>query len=235
MYSLYKNINNSFGSHIMLTGHGGDEIFGGKFLFINSLETVYREKGIFGLLKYLNKIKIPSDQYRGLIQLFINKVLFIKGHNRIYAGKKMRDLKERQLFEIYFANVRQSNIINDINGYHNNIATRAPLMDYRLMDIINFKFKDKVLFDKDRIILREMLEKKLPKLSLRLDKQGMRVDMYNNFMNSLPQLKEEMMEIKSNYLSKKYIIKELSKKKLDKPKILRMYSLICYENCIKNI
>ena len=95
MFSLYKNIRNEYGKYILLTGHGGDEIFGGNFLFINILEELLKKKGFFYLLNFLQKAQIPQNHIKEVILFFINKIYFIKGNYRFYKNKKIRDLKER--------------------------------------------------------------------------------------------------------------------------------------------
>ncbi len=233
MYSLYKNIREKYGKYILLTGHGGDEIFGGNFLFINVLEEIFKNKGFVGLIRFLKDINIPQGFIKEILLFLLNKLYFVKGNYRFYEQNKIRDLKERQLFELNFANVRQSSLINDINSIHNDISTRSPLMDYRLKSVINFDIDNKIDLNKDRIILRNILKDDLPELYQRVDKQGMRVNFLKNFRLDFPDIKNYILSNESNFFSKSFLEKSLNVRKLDKKLILRIFSIINLENNLK--
>ena len=197
---------------------------------LDELEELLKKKGFFYLLNFLQKAQIPQNHIKEVILFFINKIYFIKGNYRFYKNKKIRDLKERQYYELNFANVRQSSIINDINSIHNDISTRSPLMDYRLKDVIDLDIDFKIDTSQDRIILRDLIKTDLPKLNNRVDKQGMRINFLKNINKIMPNIKNYLLNSNSNYISNNFIKSELDRKNLDMKKILRIYTVLNLEN-----
>jgi len=158
---------------VALSGDGGDEIFLGyeRYKWINNIKYLYRlplsiRKGIFGLFtnnsNYRNKLIALGLTQEGIFDLYCKMVGNIKNdwinYSYSYKSESMRF----------------------------SLETRAPLMDYRILEFANtlpqeFKFSSK----SQKLILKSVLDLYIPKQYFDRPKAGFAMPLKEWFRTDL--------------------------------------------------
>jgi asparagine synthase (glutamine-hydrolysing) len=192
---------------VALSGDGGDEIFLGyeRYKWINKIKYLYRlplsiRKGIFGLFtnnsNYRNKLIALGLTQEGIFDLYCKMVGNIKNDwiNYSYSYKSEEVNWKNQLklinrlgffdFKTYLNGDINTKV--DRASMRFSLETRAPLMDYRILEFANtlpqeFKFSSK----SQKLILKSVLDLYIPKQYFDRPKAGFAMPLKEWFRTDL--------------------------------------------------
>ena len=215
-YKLFKSISEKNGKEIIITGHGGDELFGcNENHFINILNTFIKNQKFISSANYLLN-NLNRNNLFNSINYFLNLILKEKKmHYRVGNSNNYFNIYERQSNEFNLFNFRQSALLTDFISINNNISLRFPMLDKNLRGIINIPFEEKVNENFDRLILRNYMNKDLNKISIRKSKQGMRLLTNKIYKDNENEIFESLYYSNNKYIEQ-FQLDNLKKKDIKK-------------------
>ena len=198
---------------VILSGDGGDELFGGYTRYIEAKKNITKKIDIKILIKKIlgNIILKTNDKNILILEKIFNKINlkersrnFLDLHNldeKFYFDFlcQWQDLKNILHPQFIKENLKKNNDLNfisdhyenfmahDIGGYlpndiltkvdrasmNSSLEVRVPLLDYRIVEFaIKLPTKYKIFDNNQKIILKKLLEKKLPKKLIKNKKVG---------------------------------------------------------------
>jgi asparagine synthase (glutamine-hydrolysing) len=192
---------------VALSGDGGDEIFLGyeRYKWINNIKYLYRlplsiRKGIFGLFtnnsNYRNKLIALGLTQEGIFDLYCKMVGNIKNdwinYSYSYKSEEVNWKNQLKLINRLGFFDLKTYLNGDINtkvdraSMRFSLETRAPLMDYRILEFANtlpqeFKFSSK----SQKLILKSVLDLYIPKQYFDRPKAGFAMPLKEWFRTDL--------------------------------------------------
>ncbi len=175
---LVYNKAKELGVKVMLGGQGGDEVFMGyrKYMLFNFYNHISNKKAYYALkqLFYLFKIfgnelfQIKSylknlDRYLNIFEP-VSKINLPSNLTEPPLFKDRSDLTKVQIDDIMSVSVPIQVKSEDRNSMHNSIETRAPLLDFRLVEYgIALPNHHKIKSGYGKWIIRDAMQNNIPK------------------------------------------------------------------------
>ncbi|WP_075521050.1 asparagine synthase (glutamine-hydrolyzing) [Candidatus Pelagibacter communis] len=230
-YSIFKEAKKY--STVLLTGDGGDELFGGykrysNLVLNNKIKLILR-------LNKLNNNNFVKNQIKKLNSKWLNSIFCneldaavivnqIFSENEIYKlfGIKRdsleninKDINLSQKSDIIYS-ATQIDLLNylpndinskiDISSMVNSVEARAPFLDFRVVEFAFSKIKsdDKTDFTRKKIFLSKVAQKYFPKKYKFNRKQGFEININKLMVQNLSKIQESIFYSNFGY-QKKYI------------------------------
>ena len=245
MFKKMKELNKG----IIITGHGGDQMFSGLFSNANA-SVEYLSK--FNFIQFFYHVFLSNsyDQniLKNLLMHYLNKFnisKFINNNKSFYNfgkrfsdnTKSIRSVRSQQIYDIKSGNFATSNNLINFISMSNSVAVRSPLIDRNFLGFINNNLEDKFKYVFDRYNLRQILKKYEININKRKSKQGLRWRGQNMLNNHKDKIFDTIKS--SSFYEKNSEIFNLinNEKKLrinQKDKFLQYYSLARFEKITFN-
>jgi len=245
MFKKMKELNKG----IIITGHGGDQMFSGLFSNANA-SVEYLSK--FNFIQFFYHVFLSNsyDQniLKNLLMHYLNKFnisKFINNNKSFYNfgkrfsdnTKSIRSVRSQQIYDIKSGNFATSNNLINFISMSNSVAVRSPLIDRNFLGFINNNLEDKFKYVFDRYNLRQILKKYESNINKRKSKQGLRWRGQNMLNNHKDKIFDTIKS--SSFYEKNSEIFNLinNEKKLrinQKDKFLQYYSLARFEKITFN-
>jgi asparagine synthase (glutamine-hydrolysing) len=191
---------------VILSGDGGDELFGGYNRYTEPFERMYnidfKSKLIFMLNKLSNsnlekieklflvpdlKKKVRAYKKEDLGKIYIAMFTMFQNLSDVLKKEHLEDISDFDQFNDSIKNYFEKFMYFDTMSYlpddiltkvdrasmHYSLEVRVPLLDYRIVEYAwGLPCEYKLNINKKKIILRELLEKKIPKKLISKKKMG---------------------------------------------------------------
>ena len=240
MFKKMKELNKG----IIITGHGGDQMFSGLFSHSNaSVEYLNNYNFIQAFFHAFLSDSFDQGTLNLLIIHYWNQLSSLFNAKKKYEisqrfsddKRKLRLVKDQQINDILSGNFATSNNLINFISMSNSVAVRSPLIDRSLIGFINNNLEDKFKFGYDRYALRKIIKKYENNVHKRKQKQGLR--WRGKYL--LPVFKERIIETikSSSFYNEKDIIKNAISKINDSENytddvFLKYYSLARFEKLV---
>lgn len=214
--SLLLSKNTSQNVTVALSGDGGDEIFLGyeRYKWINNIKYLYQiplpiRKSIFGLFttssNYRNKLIALGLTQEGIFDLYCKMVGNIKNDwinfSYSYKGEEVKWKNQLKLINRLGFFDLKTYLNGDINtkvdraSMRFSLETRAPLMDYRILEFANtlpqeFKFSP----SSQKLILKSVLDLYIPKQYFNRPKAGFAMPLKEWFRTDLKEFVNDTLQ-----------------------------------------
>lgn len=184
-FSMFKQVK-KLNEGVILTGHGGDNIFCGYNYTLNAandyfLKKDYKQAFYQTFLSNLFDQKLQNTMIKSLFQKSkISSFLPNEIKNKFNLSPRFaNDNNLKSLFEMQIYDIKQGNLptvlnLTDFVSMKNAIACRNPLIDINFLPLIKAPIENKFYNGFDRVLLRNILKKYENNIHKRKKKQGFR-------------------------------------------------------------
>lgn len=179
MLFLSKNVKKEVKA--VLSGDGGDELFGGYIQY-----RVFHYKRFLRLITFLKSIIGPFFRKVELLALLMNNIGLHRGpffyqQDRLitklnYPNYVFKNLKDLMKYDVQYELKNKLLVKTDLTSMYRGLEIRVPFLNLELYSLsLSLKSKNLVGLFRGKIMLRKILMKYLPKSIVNKPKKGFRV------------------------------------------------------------